>query len=128
MELIISKELADKEIKYILHSHLMLSRASVSRLKRLEDGILLDSQRVTVRAKVQEGQTLTLALEDRFEEENNAIEPLESDVDVLYEDDDCIVVNKPSGMPTHPSHGHHYKPAWRQSAFPEPSDPGECCP
>ncbi|MBQ3101239.1 MAG: RluA family pseudouridine synthase [Clostridia bacterium] len=107
MELKITKELADKEIKYILHSHLMLSRASVSRLKRLEDGILLDSIRVTVRAKAAEGQTLTLALEDRFEEENDAIEPLERAVEVLYEDDDCIVVNKPSGMPTHPSHGHH---------------------
>lgn len=107
MELIIPKELADKEIKYILHSHLMLSRASVSRLKRLDDGILLDSQRVTVRARVTEGQILTLALEDRFEEENDAIEPLESEVEVLYEDGDCIVVNKPSGMPTHPSHGHH---------------------
>lgn len=107
MEFIIPKELEDREIKYILHSHLMLSRASVSRLKRLDNGILLDSQRVTVRAKVRCGQILTLALEDRLEEENGAIEPIESDIEVLYEDDDCIAVNKPAGMPTHPSHGHH---------------------
>ena len=107
MELRITSDLANKEIKYILHSVLMLSRASVSRLKRLEDGILLDSRRVTVRERVAEGQMLSLALEDRAEEENTAIEPIDIEVEVLYEDGDCIAVNKPSGMPTHPSHGHH---------------------
>lgn len=107
MEIRITSDLADKEIKYILHSVLGLSRASVSRLKRLEDGILLDSRRVTVRERVAEGQMLSLTLEDRAEEENTAIEPIDIDVEVLYEDADCIAVNKPSGMPTHPSHGHH---------------------
>jgi len=107
MEFRITVDLANKEIKYILHSVFGLSRASVSRLKRLEDGILLDMRRVTVRERVAEGQTLTLALEDRPDEENTAILPIDVDVEVLYEDGDCIVVNKPSGMPTHPSHGHH---------------------
>lgn len=107
MELKITEELDGLSVKQILFSHLGLSRACVSRLKRLDDGILLDSQRVTVRAVTTKGQTLCVALEDRNEEKNLAIEATEYDVDVLYEDNDCIVVNKPSGMPTHPSHGHH---------------------
>jgi 23S rRNA pseudouridine1911/1915/1917 synthase len=28
-------------------------------------------------------------------------------LDVVYEDDDLLVVNKPAGMVVHPSHGHH---------------------
>ncbi len=107
MELRISAELAGKDVKYILHSYLGLSRASVSRLKRIDDGILLDSVRVTVRAVVSVGQILSLTLEDREDEENSAIEPTAFELDILYEDADCVVVNKPSGMPTHPSHGHH---------------------
>ncbi len=107
MELKITAELAGKDVKYILHSYLALSRACVSRLKRLDDGIMLDSVRVTVRAVVSQGQILSLALEDREEEENSAIEPTAFELDILYEDGDCVVVNKPSGMPTHPSHGHH---------------------
>ena len=69
MELKITAELDGKTVKQILHTHLALSRACVSRLKRLEDGILLENERVTVRAQVSQGQILTLALEDREEEE-----------------------------------------------------------
>ena len=107
MELKITAELDGMTVKQILYSHLALSRACVSRLKRLEDGILLENERVTVRATVRVGQSLSLALEDREEEENLAIEPTECEIEILYEDDDCVAVNKPSGMPTHPSHGHH---------------------
>lgn len=107
MELRIPCELAGKDIKYILHSYLGLSRASVSRLKRLDDGIVLDGTHVTVRAVVMQDQILSLALEDRADEENPAIEPTAVALEILYEDEDCVVVNKPSGMPTHPSHGHH---------------------
>ncbi|MEE2947920.1 MAG: RluA family pseudouridine synthase [Verrucomicrobiota bacterium] len=32
--------------------------------------------------------------------------PEDLPLDILFEDDDLIVVNKPAGMPTHPGHGH----------------------
>jgi 23S rRNA pseudouridine1911/1915/1917 synthase len=38
-----------------------------------------------------------------FPEEQAEVAPEWTDLEVLYEDDFCLVVNKPSGMPVHPS-------------------------
>lgn len=38
-----------------------------------------------------------------FQEEEAGVEPEWVDLEVLYEDDFCLVVNKPSGMPVHPA-------------------------
>ena len=32
--------------------------------------------------------------------------PISIEPKILYEDEDVVVVNKPSGMPSHPSHHH----------------------
>ena len=106
MKIIIGPEYDNLTVKKILFDRLGFSRAAVIRLKNLPDGIMLDGKRVTVRASVREGQKLTLAAEDREEDENPYLVPWKTDLDGLYEDDDCMVINKPSGMPTHPSHGH----------------------
>lgn len=78
----------------------------MSRLKRLEDGILLNGCRVTVRATLTEGDLLSLAAEDRPEEVNPALTPSDFRPEVLYEDEWLLAVNKPPFMPTHPSAGH----------------------
>lgn len=75
-----------------------------ARLKRLEDGILLNGVRVTVRAVVHTGDTVDLAIEER--EAPLHVVPRPLPVDILLESGDFIVVNKPADMPTHPSHGH----------------------
>ncbi|MBQ8383139.1 MAG: RluA family pseudouridine synthase [Clostridia bacterium] len=82
------------------------SHKAISRLKRLEDGIVLNGVRVTVRAILRTGDKLSLALEDRAEEQNPYLEPVELPLDVLYEDEGILAVNKPPFMPTHPSMGH----------------------
>ena len=41
------------------------------------------------------------------EPEPISLQPEEIDLDVIYENDDVIVVNKPAGMVMHPSPGHH---------------------
>ncbi len=82
------------------------SHKAVSRLKRLEDGILLNGTRVTVRAILHTGDRLSLAVEDRPEEENPYLEPVEMPLEILYEDEGILCVSKPPFMPTHPSMGH----------------------
>ena len=47
---------------------------------------------------------LSLGIED--EEKNEKLLPLEREVEVLCENNDFLIVNKPPFMPTHPSHGH----------------------
>lgn len=82
------------------------SHKAISRLKRLEDGILLNGVRVTVRACLHEGDLLSLALEDRPDEMNAFLEPWDIPLEVIYEDEWLLALNKPPFMPTHPSAGH----------------------
>ena len=82
-----------------------ISASLLAKLKRHEQGILLDGTRVTVRAVLQTGNVLTLAVED--EQGNEKILPLAKEVEAVCETEGFVVVNKPPFMPTHPSHGHY---------------------
>lgn len=82
------------------------SHKAVSRLKRLENGILLNGVRVTVRATLREGDLLSLAVEDQAEEVNESLSPWDVPLNIIYEDEWLLALNKPPFMPTHPSAGH----------------------
>lgn len=82
------------------------SHKAISRLKRLDDGILLNGIRVTVRALLHDGDLLALALEDRPDDLNETITPWDCPLDIIYEDEWLLALNKPPFMPTHPSAGH----------------------
>ena len=63
------------------------------------DGIAVRKANFTVR----EGQEVLIT--DVIRREMNA-EPENIPVDIVYEDDDLVVINKPSGMVVHPAPGH----------------------
>ncbi len=107
MKITIDNRLAGISVKEYLFSVLGLSRNQVIALKKDEKGILLNDKRVTVRASLCEGDILELRVEDDYSDVNEFIEPVELPLDIIYEDEELVAVNKPSGMPTHPSHGHH---------------------
>lgn len=67
-------------------------------------GILVNGEKKTVRYILKEGDVLSLDISDEKTSEN--IIPVNIPLDILYEDEGIIVLNKPHGMPTHPSHGH----------------------
>lgn len=108
MDIKITSEQNGMRIKEFLYGNLHLSHGQVTALKKNDKGILLNEKRVTVVEKLKTDDLLTLALEDDSDDVNSDIEPVDIPIDILYEDDYIICVNKPSGMPTHPSHGHHY--------------------
>lgn len=100
----ISKEYDGKLLRDYLKSYLNLSRAELTSLKKREDGMMLNGVRVTVRALLKEGDELVLSRND--ESCSEGIVPVNIGIDVIYEDDDIIALNKPPFMPTHPSHDH----------------------
>lgn len=104
MELEVTKEHSGKTVLYILTQVLGLSRGMIKHLKFLDDGIILNEKKVTVRCVVNEGDKLYLNTEG---EEESKIEPVELPLRVVYEDDDLVVPDKPPFMPTHPSHDHY---------------------
>ncbi len=83
-----------------------VSRALIARLKRLDDGICVNSSRVTVRYILHTGDRLSLALDDRSDDVNENLLPCELPLDIIYENDDFVALNKPAGIATHPSQGH----------------------
>ena len=92
-------------VKTYLHTVLHLSGAQVTALKKDPVGILANGTHVTVRYVLQAGDTLSLAVDDTASSDN--IVPTPMPLDILYEDDAIMVLNKPPYMPTHPSHGHY---------------------
>lgn len=94
----------------VLRSYLKLtlgiSTAALAKLKNHERGIVVNGRRVTVRYVLREGDILELADRDTAEGATERVIPCELPLSVLYEDEYVIALNKPAGMPTHPSHGH----------------------
>lgn len=100
----IDKVLHGRDIKYILHNHMELSSTLVKRLKRTDNGILLNGEAVNVLRTVCAGDELVLTFCDGS---SDNIVPKNIPICILYEDEDIIAVNKPRSMPTHPSFNHY---------------------
>ena len=93
------------EVNTLLRKELRLSAAAVRRAKAIPDGITLDGQPVFTNVRVKAGQVLSAAVGDL--RANPAIEPAEGPLDVRYEDEDLLILDKAGGVPVHPSQGHH---------------------
>ena len=105
LTLTITPARADKDINTLLRRELHLSAADVRRAKTLPQGILLDGAPVFTTARVQLGQTLSVVVGDQ--EGSDTIEPVPGPLDIRYEDEDLLIVDKAGGVPVHPSQGHH---------------------
>ncbi len=100
----IDKSQSDKTVKYILENILKISGAAITALKKDDDGILINGKKVFVTYKVKEGNILEILMRDGISD----IPPSSYIPDVLYEDEEILVVNKPRMMPTHPSQRHYF--------------------
>jgi len=99
----VKQEDEGKTVKQIIAKEFQLSSRLLSKLKN-SGGIRINGERVTVRRVVCCNDVLTL---EKADEPSENVKPIDIPLDVLYEDDSILVVNKPLGMPTHPSQGHH---------------------
>ncbi len=68
------------------------------------DNVFLNGVAVHMRAMVKNGDTISIILPD---EESESIEPIDIPLDIIFEDEHILAVNKPINMPTHPSRGNH---------------------
>lgn len=104
LSLLVPPEDDGAEVLTLLKKNLRLSTALLRRLKRVPDGILLDGAHVTVRVRVKSGQTLSILREPAGGERR--VTPQKGPIDIVYEDDDLLIINKPNGLAVHPSPGH----------------------
>ncbi len=92
-----------KSVKQIISREFSLSSRALTRLKN-SGGITVNGKAVTVRHILGENDILTLKIDDTPSE---SITPVNIPLDIIYEDEHILLVNKPLGMPVHPSQGHH---------------------
>ncbi len=103
IEITIEKESDGKKIEHILKVNAGLSETLIRRLKRTEGGILLNGKPAKVIEKVSIGDVIKITVEEKG---SSNIISAKIPLDIIYEDDDILAVNKPRSMPTHPSKGH----------------------
>ena len=104
LELNITPELSGVRVDTLLRKHLLLSGTVIRRIKWLEDGILVDGVRVNTRFAPKTGQVLSVRLSDP--ERLSGVVPFPGELDIVYEDEDIIVLNKAPGLSVHPGPGH----------------------
>ncbi len=92
------------EVGTLLRRSLGLSAGLIKRVKWLTDGITLDGQRATTRTRAGAGQCLRIRLSDNVRSSDIPSSP--GALDLLYEDEDLLVVNKAPGVAVHPGIGH----------------------
>lgn len=99
-----SEEWTDRRLDKVLSEYFDgYSRSFIKKL--FDDGlILVDSKAVKPSYKVKKGDMIDISVPDPVSID---IEPEDIALDIIYEDDDVILVNKPKGMVVHPAPGHY---------------------
>ncbi len=100
----ITEELEDERIDKCLAALIdSLSRSFIQKLIR-EDAVTVNGVPVKGSYRVKTDDVISFCLPEAVEPD---IEPEDIPLDILYEDRDVIVVNKPKGMVVHPAAGHY---------------------
>lgn len=97
-----SKEDAGMRLDKYICKVLDLSRTRTATLLE-EDRVKLSDRSVKASRKMQEGDILEIHMPPA---QSLEVLPEKMDLDIVYEDEDIIVINKPKGMVVHPAPGH----------------------
>ncbi|MEC0329722.1 RluA family pseudouridine synthase [Paenibacillus macerans] len=92
------------QVKSVLQRRLGVSRKLLSKIKLTERGVQLNGERVYISVPVKAGDKVSITLEKETSED---ILPEPMPVDIVYEDEALLVVNKAAGVIVHPTHGHY---------------------
>ncbi len=97
------KEKNEERLDRFLADHTDFSRSYIQKLIKNEN-VLINGKSITkVKFPVSFGDLITLTVPSA---EEVSIEPENMNLDILYEDKDLLVVNKPKDMVVHPAPGH----------------------
>lgn len=93
-------------IEKFLLQDIGLTKKQVRQAKFRDRGICVNGERRRVDYLLHQGDKVEVILEESCMNSGHLIS-YEVLPDILYEDEDLILVNKPGGMVVHPSHGHY---------------------
>lgn len=77
------------------------SGQNLTEIKRMPKSVLVNGEHYYMREQLKKGDHLAICICET--ECSEKIPPTEIPLNIVYEDEDIIVINKPAGMPIHPS-------------------------
>lgn len=102
MEIVVSDGNSERIDKY-LSNNTDISRSLISKMID-EEEVKVNGKKTKNNYKVKDGDIIVINEDYQV---STDILPEEMDIDIVYEDDDIIIVNKPSGMVVHPGNGNY---------------------
>ena len=87
-------------VETVLRTAFLVSESYQRRLKRRKGSVLLNRSPVYLTAQVHQGDVLSF---DPSDPENLPVRPIPFPLDLVYEDEWLVVVNKPNGLSVHPA-------------------------
>lgn len=103
LDFVIPEHYDGRKVIHFLRGEAGLSSRLTISLKYRPDGILLNGEHIRTIDKLKTGDVLTVNLP---EEESTVSAVPVVQLDIVYEDADILVVNKPAGLAMHPTHNH----------------------
>ena len=91
-------------IRQVLIKEFSFSHRFLSKMK-LNNRILLNGSPMYVDKEIVKGDIISVDID--LDENLDNVVPTEMDIDILYEDDCLLIVNKPAGIAIHPSSNHY---------------------
>lgn len=109
----VSRNEEGMSVSQVMKDILLMSSKEITRCKQFDDGILVRMadqgedtlKKAFVRQLLHEGDVLRIRI---YEDTDNSspITPTDVPINIVYEDEDLILVNKPGDMVVHPSYAH----------------------
>lgn len=102
LEFTVPEEYEGKKAFYFLRGCAGISARALSSLKRVDGGITRGGETLRTIDRLHAGDIVTVTLPV----ETETVEPMDINIDVIYEDADLLAVNKSSFLAMHPTHNH----------------------
>ena len=90
-------------LKELIKAYFNISDRLLLKLKK-NNKILINNTVANINSSLSTNDIIEILID--FEENNSNIVPTSMNLDIIYEDDSYIVINKPANMPVHPSMDH----------------------
>ncbi|MBQ3136696.1 MAG: RluA family pseudouridine synthase [Clostridia bacterium] len=102
MEYIIPEDFDGRTVESFLRGHIKMSLALFRSQKRVPDGMTLNGVHTRSVDKIHTGDVLRVNIPD----DERVSLPSDYPLEIIFEDEDILVINKPAELPMHESHNH----------------------
>lgn len=104
LEYIIKADDNYKDVNQVLKNKFNISTRLLTKLIKKKK-ILLNNVAIDTRNNINTNDIITVLFD--YEEDNSNILPIKMDLNIIYEDEWLLIINKPADIPVHPSIAHY---------------------